>query len=148
MYWLVVRVRVIACEQYKRGQNISPKGFKIALELYVKCACKNSTEGMVLLSSSHDASILSVQIVNVCFGLFSSPKLSIIPNSYPHAVPFSFGVRVHGESKLTGKVIINYLSQLWELYQYKMPGVLPLFLLILLLLACYVAFVLYTRLLR
>jgi hypothetical protein len=28
-------------------------------------------------------------------------------------------------------VIINYLSQLWELYQYRYPGLLPLLLLVL-----------------
>ncbi|KAI0700320.1 nucleotide-diphospho-sugar transferase [Cytidiella melzeri] len=40
----------------------------------------------------------------------------------PHAiaeVPFSFGVRSEGESKLTGKVMIKYLEQLAELYWYK-----------------------------
>lgn len=34
-------------------------------------------------------------------------------------VPFSFGVRVEGESKLSGKVIIQYIQQLKELYIYK-----------------------------
>ena len=34
-------------------------------------------------------------------------------------VPFSFGVRAEGESKLTGKVMIKYLEQLAELYWYK-----------------------------
>ncbi|PSR73123.1 hypothetical protein EW026_g5224 [Hermanssonia centrifuga] len=34
-------------------------------------------------------------------------------------VPFSFGVRSEGESKLTGKVMIKYLEQLAELYWYK-----------------------------
>ncbi|KAI0343811.1 hypothetical protein BDW22DRAFT_1210616 [Trametopsis cervina] len=40
----------------------------------------------------------------------------------PHAiaeVPFSFGVRAEGESKLTGKVMLRYLEQLAELYWYK-----------------------------
>jgi dolichol-phosphate mannosyltransferase len=74
--------------------------------------------------------------------------LAAYPPPFSHSVPFSFGVRVHGESKLTGKVIINYLSQLWELYQYKMPGVLPIFLLSIVLLVCYVAFLLYSKLLR
>lgn len=36
-------------------------------------------------------------------------------------VPFAFGVRVHGESKLTGKVILNYLQHLYELYSYQYP---------------------------
>jgi dolichol-phosphate mannosyltransferase len=43
--------------QFARGKNINPIGFKIALELYVKCGCTRPTE-----------------------------------------VPFSFGVRIHGES--------------------------------------------------
>ena len=34
-------------------------------------------------------------------------------------VPFSFGVRTEGESKLSGKVIVQYLEQLKELYIYK-----------------------------
>ncbi|CUS25156.1 LAQU0S29e00122g1_1 [Lachancea quebecensis] len=34
-------------------------------------------------------------------------------------VPFSFGVRTEGESKLSGKVIVQYLQQLQELYVYK-----------------------------
>jgi len=41
-------------------------------------------------------------------------------------VPFSFGVRRFGESKLTGTVIIRYLQQLAELYNYKLPFLLPL----------------------
>jgi len=45
----------------------------------------------------------------------------------PHAiaeVPFSFGVRAEGESKLTGKVMIKYLEQLAELYWYKFSSLL------------------------
>lgn len=34
-------------------------------------------------------------------------------------IPFSFGVRTEGESKLSGKVIIQYLEQLKELYIFK-----------------------------
>lgn len=34
-------------------------------------------------------------------------------------IPFSFGVRTEGESKLSGKVIIQYLNQLKELYVFK-----------------------------
>ncbi|KAJ1540499.1 dolichyl-phosphate beta-D-mannosyltransferase [Saccharomyces cerevisiae] len=34
-------------------------------------------------------------------------------------VPFTFGVRTEGESKLSGKVIIQYLQQLKELYVFK-----------------------------
>eukprot|EP00457_Paulinella_chromatophora_P012804 gb/GEZN01013045.1/.p1 GENE.gb/GEZN01013045.1/~~gb/GEZN01013045.1/.p1 ORF type:complete len:272 (-),score=47.67 gb/GEZN01013045.1/:93-908(-) len=40
-------------------------------------------------------------------------------------VPFSFGVRTAGESKLTGKVIVHYLLHLRTLYQYKFPYLLP-----------------------
>jgi len=41
-------------------------------------------------------------------------------------VPFDFGVRDVGESKLTGKVMIRYLQQLVELYSYKIPFFIPL----------------------
>lgn len=34
-------------------------------------------------------------------------------------IPFSFGVRTEGESKLSGKVIFQYLQQLQELYCFK-----------------------------
>lgn len=40
-------------------------------------------------------------------------------------VPFSFGVRKFGESKLTGAVIIRYLQQLAELYRYQLPYFIP-----------------------
>lgn len=43
-------------------------------------------------------------------------------------IPFSFGVRTFGESKLTGAVIIKYLQQLAELYNYRLPFFLPLLL--------------------
>ena len=70
---------------FRRGKNINPVGFKICLELFVKCGCKNVKE-----------------------------------------VPFSFGTRSFGESKLSGKVIVNYITQLLELYQYKFPGLLTI----------------------
>jgi dolichol-phosphate mannosyltransferase len=44
---------------------------------------------------------------------------SHIPPTAIAEVPFSFGVRSEGESKLTGKVMIKYLEQLVELYWYK-----------------------------
>lgn len=34
-------------------------------------------------------------------------------------VPFSFGVRTEGESKLSGKVVVQYLEQLKELYCFR-----------------------------
>jgi len=75
---------------YNRGkQKISPIGFKICLEAYVKCGVKKSAE-----------------------------------------VPFSFGVRTFGESKLSGTVIIRYLQQLAELYNYSMPYFIPLLILL------------------
>lgn len=40
-------------------------------------------------------------------------------------MPIDFGVRVAGESKLTGKVIVNYLQHLFALYTYKFPWLLP-----------------------
>lgn len=45
-------------------------------------------------------------------------------------VPFSFGVRVEGESKLSGKVMIQYLEQLKDLYIYKF-GLVPILALLL-----------------
>lgn len=44
--------------------------------------------------------------------------------SHPIAeVPFAFGLRSVGESKLTGKVMLRYLTQLLELYWYAYSGV-------------------------
>jgi len=81
---------------YNRGkQKISPIGFKICLETYVKCGVKKSAE-----------------------------------------VPFSFGVRTVGESKLTGTVIIRYLQQLAELYRYQ-----PLFPILLFIAFIFIIFV-------
>ncbi|EQC28856.1 dolichol-phosphate mannosyltransferase [Saprolegnia diclina VS20] len=64
-----------------RPGEISPIGFKIALELFVKCRVKRHAE-----------------------------------------VPIHFGVRVHGESKLTGKVIFQYLRHLYDLYDFAYPS--------------------------
>ena len=50
-------------------------------------------------------------------------KAHIAPDAIAE-VPFSFGVRAEGESKLTGKVMVKYLEQLGELYWYKFSGVL------------------------
>jgi len=50
-------------------------------------------------------------------------------------VPFSFGVRTQGESKLTGAVMVRYLQQLSELYQYKYPYLIY-FLVLIFLVAC------------
>ncbi|KAK7692083.1 dolichol-P-mannose synthesis [Cerrena zonata] len=47
-----------------------------------------------------------------------------IPPDAIAEVPFSFGVRAEGESKLTGKVMIKYLEQLAELYWYKFSALL------------------------
>ncbi|SCU80678.1 LAFA_0C00562g1_1 [Lachancea sp. 'fantastica'] len=56
-------------------------------------------------------------------------------------VPFSFGVRTEGESKLSGKVIVQYLQQLQELYVYKFgANNLVLFLAVWIILALYVFF--------
>lgn len=85
---------------YQRGQNINPIGFKIALELYVKCGCSKLQE-----------------------------------------VPFLFGVRTAGESKLSGKVIVKYIQQLAQLYFYRFPIISILF--ILFIVAAVVATVLY-----
>jgi len=45
-------------------------------------------------------------------------------------VPFSFGTRKEGESKLTGKVMLRYLQQLGELYWWKYAGLIIAFLLV------------------
>jgi dolichol-phosphate mannosyltransferase len=39
-------------------------------------------------------------------------------------VPFSFGTRKEGESKLTGKVMVRYIQQLGELYWWKYAGLI------------------------
>jgi dolichol-phosphate mannosyltransferase len=64
----------------KSAHLANPIGFKICLELYVKCNVKSHAE-----------------------------------------VPIVFGVRAAGESKLSGKVIINYVKHLIELYWHSMP---------------------------
>eukprot|EP00744_Colponema_vietnamica_P032117 GILI01051760.1.p1 GENE.GILI01051760.1~~GILI01051760.1.p1 ORF type:complete len:117 (-),score=17.92 GILI01051760.1:180-491(-) len=84
---------------FARGRNVSPLGFKICLELYVKCGVRVHEE-----------------------------------------VPFSFGVRVEGESKLTGKVIVHYLQQLWELYNFRYPTLVRLFLLLIVVVVILVLF--------
>lgn len=42
-------------------------------------------------------------------------------------MPFSFGTRKEGESKLTGKVMLRYLEQLGELYWWKYAGLIIMF---------------------
>ena len=51
---------------------------------------------------------------------------------------FAFGVRLHGYSKLTGKVIVHYLKHLYDLYQYKYPYMLHLVAILLVLVALYI----------
>ena len=63
-------------------------------------------------------------------------KAHIAPDAIAE-VPFSFGVRAEGESKLTGKVMIKYLEQLAELYWYRFSGLL-IFLVVFLLVAFFV----------
>ena len=50
-------------------------------------------------------------------------------------VPFSFGVRMAGESKLSGAVIIQYLMHLKELYSYKLGIFFPMLIVIFVLIA-------------
>lgn len=59
-------------------------------------------------------------------------------------VPYSFGVRTEGESKLSSKVMIQYLEQLKELYIYKfgLPQIV-LLLVILVVLFLYIASLLF-----
>ena len=56
-------------------------------------------------------------------------KAQIPPNAIAE-VPFSFGVRSEGESKLTGKVMIKYLEQLAELYWHKFSVLVVVFVLL------------------
>jgi dolichol-phosphate mannosyltransferase len=44
---------------------------------------------------------------------------SPLPADGTTEIPFSFGTRKEGESKLTGKVMLRYLEQLGELYRWK-----------------------------
>jgi len=46
-----------------------------------------------------------------------------VPSRLIAEVPFSFGVRAHGESKLTGKVIVKYIEQLFALYRHQLGDV-------------------------
>lgn len=68
-----------------KARNLNSDGFKIALDLLVKC----NISGRAIAE-----------------------------------VPFSFGVRSEGESKLTGKVMIRYLEQLAELYWFRFSALL------------------------
>ncbi|KAF0687454.1 Aste57867_20818 [Aphanomyces stellatus] len=69
--------------QRAKKSEVNPVGFKIALELFVKCRVQNHKE-----------------------------------------VPINFGVRVHGESKLSSKVIVLYLQHLFDLYNFAYPSLL------------------------
>jgi len=69
----------------KKAGKLSPQGFKIAMEIFVKTGVTKVKE-----------------------------------------VPFNFGSRVVGESKLTSKVATQYLRHLSDLYQYQIPLFLPL----------------------
>jgi dolichol-phosphate mannosyltransferase len=61
----------------------------------------------------------------ICLELYVKARIK------SHAeVPIVFGVRTVGESKLTSKVIINYLNHLKDLYLYQMPLVVALVLLL------------------
>lgn len=58
-------------------------------------------------------------------------ELFVKANIKKHAeVPIVFGVRTEGESKLSKKVIVNYILHLIELYNYSMPWFLPLLVLV------------------
>jgi len=87
-----------AYRKAREANTLSPKGFKIAMEIFVKTGVTKVAE-----------------------------------------VPFDFGIRTEGESKLTGKVVSQYLSHLNDLYRYR----LPLFLPILAILVCVIIIVLW-----
>lgn len=75
----------IARAALERGaRDTSPVGFKIGLELYVKCKCETFAE------------------VNIFFAK-----------------------REHGQSKLTGKVMVYYVLHLLQLYQFRFPFAIP-----------------------
>jgi dolichol-phosphate mannosyltransferase len=69
----------------RKAGTLSPKGFKIAMEVFVKTGVTKVVE-----------------------------------------IPFDFGTRVYGESKLTSKVVTQYLLHLNDLYRYRIPIFLPL----------------------
>eukprot|EP00026_Physarum_polycephalum_P014169 Phypoly_transcript_14652.p1 GENE.Phypoly_transcript_14652~~Phypoly_transcript_14652.p1 ORF type:complete len:274 (+),score=28.56 Phypoly_transcript_14652:63-884(+) len=54
---------------------------------------------------------INKQGFKICLELYAKCKIRSFGE-----VPFSFGVREEGESKLTGKVIVYYLQQLMQLY--------------------------------
>ncbi|KAL9648467.1 hypothetical protein ABK040_014087 [Willaertia magna] len=56
-------------------------------------------------------------------------------------VPFAFGVRLHGYSKLSGKVIVHYLKHLYDLYLFCYPY-LPIVLLLFVILFVYLMYTL------
>lgn len=67
-----------------------------------------------------------------------------IPSNAIAEVPFAFGLRAAGESKLTSKVIMRYLTQLLELYWFAYSGVVAfLFLLFFALLVLLVRYIWY-----
>lgn len=72
-------------QRAKDAGTLSPLGFKIAMEVYVKSGVTKAVE-----------------------------------------VPFDFGTRVEGESKLTSRVVTQYLFHLKDLYQYRLPWFLPM----------------------
>eukprot|EP00756_Hemistasia_phaeocysticola_P044706 Hpha_TRINITY_DN18499_c0_g1::TRINITY_DN18499_c0_g1_i1::g.165320::m.165320/K00721/DPM1; dolichol-phosphate mannosyltransferase len=77
---------------------VSPVGYKIALEIYVK------------------AGIRRLQL---------------------REIPFTFGKRVEGESKLTGKVIVHYLQHLYGLYNYQYGALLKMLAVLVLVIVVY-----------
>ncbi len=65
-------------------------------------------------------------------------KLPLPRNEPIGEVPYSFGVRTEGESKLSSKVMIQYLEQLKELYIYKFGALPLLFIILFLIIAAYI----------
>lgn len=62
---------------------------------------------------------INSQGFKIALELLAKLPLPKDPDQALGEVPFSFGVRTEGESKLSGKVIIQYLSQLYQLYVYR-----------------------------
>jgi dolichol-phosphate mannosyltransferase len=84
------------------AREVNPIGYKIALELFVKCHVQRFEE-----------------------------------------VGFNFATRTFGESKLTGKVIVNYLQHLHALYVYKLGALFYLLALTAVVVVLYVLVVCY-----
>ena len=72
-------------------------------------------------SKFDQASVLNPHGFKIALDLLLKAPL---PTQGTTEIPFSFGTRKEGESKLTGKVMLRYLEQLGELYWWKYGGLI------------------------